>query len=231
MMMGIPGALVCTSANGTLGILVRRNGAGCFLLSCSHVVAKSGRFSSAFNSLSPSQRAVVQPVSCDATMGRLGLLQAGYSIIATNDVPGPDGRTDNAEDCGLVMIDAAVAVNLSPVQKLTSNTIRLIAQEDPASWEAGMTTRLLGIKRGSLEDATGHILRFAKATSLWYPLLGDVTFRGGILYNTRCEPGDSGAPVTDEQNRLLGMHIAGDGTTGLFMPLRDYFKANHLSLF
>jgi hypothetical protein len=228
MLLGLLGGLVC-STSGTLGILVRNPGtANVFLLGCSHVLAKSGKFGIPFALVPASQLLVQQPIPapCDPTANGVGSLQAGYSEILAKD----DGV--NRADFALAALDPAVAAVTSSIQAATGNAITDFAREHPSEFQNGMRTRLLGaISAGVF----GEIDRFEdEATeTVTYPGIGDVLFSGVVRYNTNCQEGDSGAPVVDDQNRLLGMHIAGDSTrgVGLFLPLGDYLTSNNLVLF
>ncbi len=44
------------------------------------------------------------------------------------------------------------------------------------------------------------------------------------------QPGDSGAPVFDDQKRLVGMAFAGGGDRSLIMPIGPVFEALQVKL-
>ena len=93
-----------------------------------------------------------------------------------------------------------------------------------------MVTQLLGaMNPGSM----GIILGYDGETleEINFPSFGTVWFTGLVRYSNRSQDGDSGAPVVDEQNRLLGIHVGGS-TSGVavFFPLGPYLLQKGLVL-
>ena len=227
MLLGLLGGLAC-SASGTLGILVCNPGSPrVFLFGCSHVLANSGKFGLPFASVPMTHTTVQQPVPtpCDPTANRVGLLQPGFTEIAAK------GDGVNNADFALVLLDPAVAAATSSVQAVTGNSIREFAREHPSEWREGMRTRLLGAMNPGVY---GEIIGFSeeKQEAVTYPGIGDTVFTGTVRYKTDCAEGDSGAPVIDDDNRLLGMHIAGNSSRGigLFLPVGDFLINHNLKL-
>jgi len=221
MQLGYSGGLVCTTS-GTLGVLVKKpGGSDVFLLSCSHVIANCGQFNALFDLVPDSMKVVQQPlvVSCDAAVNRVGVLTKCFSKIVSQD------EGDTTADIALALLDANVAASTS-----TINSIGAFASEDPSQWQAGMTTRLLG---AVTSGAYGAIVGYDSDTPeyITYPTIGIVRFNGLVRYSTPCDSGDSGGAVIDDQNRLLGIHVAGDQSgqnLGFFLPVGTFMTQNGL---
>ncbi len=110
--LGEFGGLRC-SPPGTLGLLVRETQTGHVLvLSCSHVLARSGHFGLPFPQVPDFWKVAQQPISptCDPAENRIGALQDGFSTIV------PQIQGTNTEDCAQAPIDPAVAAVASQVQ-------------------------------------------------------------------------------------------------------------------
>ena len=141
MRAGDGGGLYC-GASGTLGVLVKfpAPDQDVYLLSCSHVIANCGQFNAPFGDVPEFRKVVQQPVAtpCDASVNRVGLLQDGFSVI----VSASEGTTRC--DLALAKLDPAVAAETNNLQSATGNSIVEIATEDPAMWQNGMQTWLLG---------------------------------------------------------------------------------------
>ncbi len=229
MRAGDAGGLYC-GGSGTLGVLVKFPDPDndVYVLSCSHVIANSGRFTGPFGDIQEFRRVVQQPVAmpCNAGINRVGLLQKDFSII----VPASEGST--ASDIALAKLDPEVAAATNNLQVASGNALSEIATEDPATWQNGMQTCLLGaINR----NARGSILQFNGDTpeTIDFPTIGAVSFTGLVRYSTACAEGDSGGAVVDSRNRLLGIHVAGDqaGSVGLFLPVGAYLAQKGMVLF
>ncbi|HEV2202858.1 MAG TPA: trypsin-like peptidase domain-containing protein [Bryobacteraceae bacterium] len=229
MRAGASGGLFC-SGSGTLGVLVKFPDLDhdVYLLSCSHVIAKCGQFSVPFADVQDFIKVVQQPVAtpCDASVNRIGLLQDGFSKI----VPASEGNTE--ADLALAKLDPEVAAETNNLQAATGNSISDIATEDPATWEYGMQTWLLGVAN---RNASGSVIKFNGDTAemIDFPTVGTVSFTGLVRYSTSCAEGDSGGAVVDSRNRLLGIHIAGDrsGSLGLFLPVGAFLAQKGMVLF
>jgi hypothetical protein len=227
MQLGALGGLLC-SGSGTLGVLVKTSAASSdvFLLSCSHVIANCGQFVVPFAKAPDFRKVVQQPVSdtCDSQANRVGVLQDDFSVFVAES----DGVTDS--DHALALLDPDVAANSSTIQLATGNSISEFATEDPASWQPGMKTQLLGaVNQGSF----GSILGFDGDTAeeITFAGFGTVRFTGLVRYSNSSAEHDSGAAVVDEQNRLLGFHVGGS-TSGvaLFFPIGPYLLQKGLVL-
>jgi hypothetical protein len=156
----------------------------------------------------------------------VGLLQDGFSVI----VPASEGTT--RADLALAKLDVDVAADADRIQVATGNAISEIAVEDPASWQTGMQTWLLGAVN---RNASGSVIQFNGDTpeAIDFPIVGTVSFTGLVRYVTSCAEGDSGGAVVDSRNRLLGIHVAGNqsGTVGLFLPTGAFLAEKGMVLF
>jgi hypothetical protein len=226
MQLGALGGLICSSS-GTLGVLVKSPEAvDIFLLSCSHVIANCGQFPASFADLPDFRKVVQQPVAtpCDPQANRIAILQDDFSVI----VPQSQGVTDS--DRAIALLDPEMAVGTSSSQTATGNSIRDFATEPPSSWQYGMVTQLLGAMN---PGASGFIIGYNGDTPEYinFPEVGTVEFIGLVRYSTRSEAGDSGAPVVDEQNRLLGIHVGGSiAGVAVFYPVGPYLLEKGLVL-
>jgi hypothetical protein len=195
-----------------------------FLLSCSHVLANCGQFNAPFDEIPDSKRVIQQPLtlSCDPQANRVGLLTKCFSRVVSQD------QGDTTADIALALLDPAVAAGISSIQILTGNSIRDFASEDPSGWN-GTLTHLLG----AVTSASGSVISFNGDSPefVTFPTVGQVRFTGLVRYSTLCTSGDSGAPVIDDQNRLLGIHVAGatnGQNIGLFLPVGHFMAQNGL---
>jgi hypothetical protein len=229
MRAGDGGGLYC-GANGTLGVLVKFSDPDqdVYLLSCSHVIANCGQFGALFAEIPEFRKVVQQPVAtpCDASVNRVGVLQDGFSVI----VSASQGTITC--DLALAKLDPVVAAETNNLQVATGNSIADFATEDPATWQNGMETWLLGaINR----NAGGRIIQYNGETPelVDYPAVGTVKFSGLVQYSTSCAEGDSGGAVVDSRNRLLGIHVGGNrsGSVGLFLPTGAFLSRKGMVLF
>jgi hypothetical protein len=226
MRLGRSGGLICSNS-GTLGVLVRKaGGSDRFILCCSHVIANCGQFNAPFDQVPDSKKVIQQPVEqyCDAKANRVGLLTKNFSRIV------PKEQGDTTSDIALALLDPPVAAATSVIQAATGNSIRDFAREDPSEWRSGMPTQLLGASSGAVQ---GHIIVFNGDNPEFITFLdvGQVPFKMLVRYSTRCEKGDSGGAVIDDQNRLLGIHVAGataGQNIGLFLPVGNFMTRNGL---
>lgn len=217
-----PGASIghYAGTSGTLGLIVkRRGGTQPLLLSCSHVLALAGRVSPQ----DAHQNAIEQPADFDADVGpnKVGKLSDLFSRI----VAGATNRVDAA----LAEIDEGQEV---------STSIPEIGTPSGLSTLLNNPSRVSGIpliRYGAATQLQSGILRSVEATfPIRYPVLGDrVAFMQRMaLYKTACAPGDSGSAVLDAQTKeVMGLHVAGAGTFGLFTPIQIVFDEFDAELF
>jgi hypothetical protein len=189
---------------GTLGPLVLQAGSGLpVALSCSHVLARSGR-------IEDMGRQIEQPVG-DTPGDVVGSL-LDFSVLRSNTMT----TTDVAIARLSVPADPAIA---------GSGVVPTAASERQAKdFRVGDKTLLFG---AVTNNARGEIEAFESTFDIdEMPfVVGPVHFSGLVAYSTRCAKGDSGAPVMSgepgQAGLVLGIHTAGrsDGRLGLFQPI------------
>lgn len=218
-----PGAMagIVDGDSGTIGAFVQNRGGGATLmLSCSHVLARSGQFGKDFSELTEAERTILQPIeNGDA---RVGLLTKDFTTLL------PDSRGSNSEDLALAEVDPDV--DLSPFQRQGGRLIQTDASRVPNAVRVGVKTVLLG---GVSGPADGHITKIA-ATFLatHFPVLGSVRYTGVVKYETHSLPGDSGGAVVDQNDCLLGIHVGKEesSNTGYFIPIANYMSSHQLEV-
>jgi hypothetical protein len=202
-----PGAEIGHSrgGRGTLGPIVRRIGRNEKLaLSCSHVLALSGRL---FDGIVD----IEQPVTdgSDNTNDLVGRVLDGFSVLKSGS------SASNRDDVAI----AKLSVTADPAL-LTTGTTPLTAST-LSRFPVGTRTRLQGVVT---TDAPGRVLAHGATFTIGeMPFVnGEVPFTGLIAYETRCARGDSGAAVMqDGTQEVLGLHTAGiaEERFGLFQPI------------
>ena len=213
-----PGAEVghMRGGRGTLGPLVVQ-GAGTkpLALSCSHVLARSGR-------IEDFGRQIEQPVGENAgdVVGSLvdfTVLRSG--TLATADVA-----------------FASLSVDPDPRVLGLGAAPESASDKQAKEFAVGTKTVLFGAVSSGVSgevdafEATFDIAEMPFVT-------GRVTFSGLVAYKTRCAKGDSGGLVMSgdpaQKSLALGIHTAGrsDGRLGLFQPLGPILSRFGLRLF
>jgi hypothetical protein len=198
---------------GTFGLFVRRVGQNePLVLSCSHVLARSG--------LASPDDVVEQPLGGAAITDPVAKLTDVFSVLSTSSV--------NTEDIALARIDDGIKTNLLPLPSDTP--ITSVSDLRAHQFAAGIPTRLLGLTTPDGRGATLTSEASFRVREL--PGVGDVTFSGLVAYVTPCAGGDSGAVVvTDDGATALGLHIGGTPTgLGVFLPLGPVFSTHGLEL-
>ena len=201
---------------GTLGpLVVQGAGTSALGLSCSHVIARSGR-------IEDFGKQIEQPVgenASDVVGSLIDFTVLRSDTLATADVALASLTVD--EDPSVLGLD--IAPNAASDKK---------ARDFPV----GMKTMLFGAissgVRGEVEafEATFEIAEMPFVN-------GRVTFSGLVAYKTRCARGDSGGLVMSgdpaERSLALGIHTAGrsDGKLGLFQPIGPILSRFDLRLF
>jgi hypothetical protein len=213
-----PGAEIGHSrgGRGTLGPIVRRIGRNERLaLSCSHVLALSGRL---FEGILDIEQPVMD--GSDNTNDLVGTLVEGFSVLR--------GGTSaiNSHDVAMATLTATAdpAVLATGVTPLTASPL--------SRFTVGTRTRLQG---AVTPDALGRVLAHGATFTIGeMPFVnGVVPFTGLIAYETRCARGDSGAAVMqDGTQELLGLHTAGisEERFGLFQPIGPILERLGLEL-
>jgi hypothetical protein len=190
---------------GTFGMVVRLKGqpTPLYLLSNSHAIAASG--------FANKGDAVIQPGSYDggtASADTIGTL-ANWVPLIFSDTGFPN------------LVDAAIAELTADI---ASPSIALLG------WPKGVNT---GLTRGTYVQKVGRTstLSVARVQDVdlrvpsTYPngsgKLGRVGFSDQVLVTYYSTGGDSGSPVLDMDNNIVGLHVAGSETIGIFCKIAN----------
>jgi hypothetical protein len=213
-----PGAEVghVRGGRGTLGpIVVQGAGTRPLALSCSHVIARSGR-------IEEFGKQIEQPVGDNAgdVVGSL----VDFTVLRS--------RTLTTADVAFAALSVEANASVLGLGVAPGSASDNQAKDFPV----GMKTVLFGSVtngvRGEVDvfEATFDIAEMPFVT-------GPVHFSGLVAYKTRCAKGDSGGLVMSGEpgNKalVLGMHTAGrtDGRLGLFQPIGPILSRFDLRLF
>jgi hypothetical protein len=199
---------------GTLGLIVTQNGRpDPLILSCSHVLARSG--------LAGEGDVIEQPLGAAGITDAVAELTSVFTTLSTAGV--------NTEDIALARI-----LDVIPRSNILLQSNAAVTSVSPLradQFTAGTPTRLLGLMS---PDARGNTITSESSFRVRdMPGVGDVRFTGLVAYRTECAGGDSGALVVSEDaTTALGLHLAGTPTgLGLFLPLGPVFENHGLALF
>lgn len=192
-----------SSDTGTLGAIVKR-GKKFFLLSNSHVLAKSGK--------GKAGDSIFYPGEADND-GKIQKVAALSDILPFR--PGDDF---------LNRIDAALAeVNEGFADKLDFSIRGVKSPMSLTEPVRGMKIvtrgRTSGNARGEVQDIHFSII-------LPYPGIGKVGFIDQVKCTRYSKPGDSGSIIVDQKSgKIVGLHFAGSGESSVFNPIALVVKA------
>jgi hypothetical protein len=189
---------------GTLGALVRKQGK-LFVLSNSHVLARSGLASPGDNILYPAPGdGGVDPRDVAATL---------HSF--TPFVPG--GAFVNTADAAIAEVVATLAGTA------VTDLFRAATPLKLGTPRRGMKV----VKRGRTSGDTESVVRDADFRfAMTYDGVGSVGFTGQVRCKRFTKDGDSGAIVVDkETGAIVGLHFAGSSSASVFTPIRTVVAA------
>lgn len=189
---------------------------GLFVLSCLHVLGMVQQF---YPGLGPSCE--FRPAGGDR---RIGVLSGYRGCI---EEPSPEHPYSFDAALGTVDDDAVVR--------------SMLARVLPANWPTEMVLEPQSIPNDALILSDREIE--ARLRTTWRPRTLRVTYdtpagrievehSGLIEWDASTQRGDSGSPVVarDRRDLLLGMHIAGDGSTAVMIPAFELFRPVRLGL-
>jgi Trypsin-like peptidase domain len=220
-----PGAMagIVDGDAGTIAVLVRsKDDPQILLLSCSHVLARSGQFGKNFGELSPSEKTILQPLDPSNAAAPVAVLIQGFTTLVAEH----DG-TNNA-DVAVAAVNPGI--DLSPFQLKDGSLIQTDASLVPDAIRPGVPVTLLGAVTGP----DSGIIRKTGATfvATHFPVLGSVRYTGMVQYDTLSLPGDSGGAVVDRNNCLLGIHVGRqeNSKNGYFFPIDQFMRDSNFEV-
>lgn len=193
---------------GTFGMVVRMKGqkTPLYLLSNAHAIAASG--------FATKGDAIIQPGGADggtAAADTIGTLADWVPLVFSQT-----GFT-NLVDAAIAELDegaasAAIAVLGVPKGVNTKLTRGMYVQK------MGRTTTL------SVARVKDVDLRLPSTYPNGSGQLGRVGFSDQVLVTYYSAPGDSGSPVLDMDNNVVGLHVAGSAVIGIFCKIANIIK-------
>ncbi len=196
---------------GTLGLLVRQ-GADLTVLaaSCSHVLAREG--------LASAGDFVEHPMLISPGGGEqneFGRLTSTFTILNQSDT--------FEEDFALAAVDVPHVASLA-----SNGTVINSVADSSQGFSPGTPTSLQGFRS---PDVSGEIINPEWHGIIEMALVGDVQFQNLVPYSPGGVAGDSGAAVLEAgTSTVLGLHVGGSNSCGLFMPLWPVFQRLGLTL-
>ncbi|TAI65938.1 hypothetical protein [Bradyrhizobium sp. Leo170] len=188
---------------GTLGAIVKK-GKKLFVLSNSHVLAKSGLGKVGDKIVFPGESDNGGRDQVVATLSAILKFKTGDDFL--NRV---DAALAEIDQDFLDKIDFSIRGAASPFA--TTNPVR------------GMKI----VTRGrTSEDADGEVQDVHFRIVMPYPGLGKIGFLDQVKCTHYSKPGDSGAIIVDKASKkIVGLHFAGSGAASIFNPIAEVMKA------
>lgn len=193
------------STAGTLGAIVKRGGK-LFVLSNSHVLARSGK--------AKAGDSIVYPGPADG-----GVLPANLAATLTHFSPfDTTGAIVNRIDAALAEIDA------SRLGELVFDIHKATTPLGIIKPKRGMTVAKAGRTTGK---TTGEIIDINFRFVLQYPgVTGKVGYLDQVLCSRYTSGGDSGSIVVDtDSGKIVGLHFAGANGGSVFNPIQPVMTA------
>jgi len=195
---------------GTLGVLVRMGTGPILAASCSHVLAREG--------LASEGDFVEHPMLLSPGGGQqneFGRLTSTFTVLNQSDT--------FEEDFALAAIDVPHIAALS-----SNGTIIDSVADSTPGFSPETPTSLQGFQS---RDVPGQIINPEWHGVIEMSLVGNVQFKNLVPYFPAGVAGDSGAAVLAAgTSTVLGLHVGGSDSFGLFMPLWPIFQRLGLNL-
>jgi hypothetical protein len=192
------------SETGTLGAIVKK-GKKFFVLSNSHVLAKSGK--------GKLGTAIIYPGDADldgASAQQVGALSHIVPFQVTEDFV-------NRVDAAMAAIDKDFVDKLN--FSIRGAKTPFAVTEPKRGMKIVIRGRTSGNSEGAIKDTHFSI-------ALPYPGVGKVGFIDQVLATRYSKGGDSGSAVVEkETGKIVGLHFAGSPDGSVFNPIGDVIKA------
>ncbi|MFF9914793.1 trypsin-like serine protease [Streptomyces sp. NPDC013457] len=201
------------ASGGTLGCLVRKTGdpSTSYVLSNSHVLARSGRASK--------EDVILQPGPKDGG-GAQDVIAHLKEWVSFDFEPGYNNLCDAA--IAAVSTDATVTTEIPVIGRVKGVTANL---------KRGMTVQKSG-------RTTGHTLGIVRDIDYrtFMPIVkadgtyGSAGFRNQVLCERYTDSGDSGSLVCDMEGMAVGLHWCGSASASVFSPLNFVLDSMEIEL-
>lgn len=188
---------------GTLGAIVKK-GTKLFLLSNSHVLAKSGKGKAGDVIMYPGEADNAGKAQNVGVLSDILQFQTGDDFL--NRV---DAALAEVDESFLNEIDFSIFGAKSPPDTI-----------DPVRGMKIVTRgRTSGNTEGEVQDIHFRIV-------LPYPDIGKIGFLDQVKCTHYSKPGDSGSVIVDKKSKkIVGLHFAGSGNASIFNPIAEVVKA------
>lgn len=188
---------------GTLGALVRKSGK-LFILSNSHVLARSGKGKVGDDIFFPGERDTSGELQKVGELSKIFPFKKGDDFLNKMDVAlaKVDGELDDDLDFSIRGTKLPLAT-IAPVRDM----------------KVLIRGRTSGDSEGKIDDVNF-------STVIDYDGVGPVGFLNQVKCSRYSKPGDSGAIVVDkESGKIVGLHFAGSPEGSIFTPITTIVKA------
>lgn len=188
---------------GTLGAIVKK-GSQFFLLSNSHVLARSGKGKVGEEIIYPGKADTANKTQKVAELSNILPFKLGNDFL-------------NHVDAALAKVDAEFVDDLDFSIRGAKSPLSII---DPVrDMEIVMRGRTSGNSEGVVEDVHFSIV-------LPYPGVGQIGFINQVKCTRYSAGGDSGSIIVDKKSgKLVGLHFAGSVDGSIFNPISEVVKA------
>jgi hypothetical protein len=191
------------SDTGTLGAIVKK-GSKFFLLSNSHVLARSGKGKVGDDIIYPGDADTKGKTQKVAALSNILPFKAGDDFL--NHV---DAALAQVDDNFIDKLDFSVRGAKSPLG--TTDAVR--------GMKIVMRGRTSGDSAGVVEDVHFSVV-------LPYPGVGKVGFIDQVKCTRYSKPGDSGSLIVDQKSgKIVGLHFAGSDAGSIFNPISEVIRA------
>jgi len=191
-----------SSDTGTLGAIVKK-GSKFFVLSNSHVLAKSGKGKPGDDIIYPGEVDTSGKRQIVASLAHVLPFKAGNDFLNRVDAALAEVRAEFIDE-----IDFSIRGAKSP-----------LATTDPVrGMKIVMRGRTSGNSEGVVDDVHFSVI-------LPYPGIGKVGFIDQVKCTRYSKPGDSGSIIVDNKSgKIVGLHFAGSDDGSVFNPISEVMK-------